>query len=80
MAEPIAASNYTAHAERFFKRARELAPSFVAVDDDSAEDWQHDNGPLGYIRIAALAWHLASLAEIGKWNEIKAILDEAEGR
>ncbi|HEY7937692.1 MAG TPA: hypothetical protein VID26_11255 [Candidatus Limnocylindrales bacterium] len=78
MAEPTSPSNYTADAERFFVRAREIVPSFVAVDDDGAEQWQDNDGPLGYIRIAALAWHLTSRAEIGKWDEVKAILDVAE--
>jgi hypothetical protein len=78
MAEPTAASNYTAAAERFFVRARFLAPSFVAVDDHGAQGWHDDDGPLGYVRMAALAWHLISLAETGKWDEIKAMFDEVE--
>lgn len=78
MAEPTHPSSYTADAERFFVRAREIVPSFVAVDDDGAESWQDEDGPLGYIRIAALAWHLASRAEMGRWDEVKAVLDEAE--
>jgi hypothetical protein len=78
MAEPTSSSNYTADAERFFARARAIVPSFIAVDDDGAGQWQDDDGPLGYIRIAALAWHLTGRAEIGKWDEVKAILDEAE--
>lgn len=78
MTEPTSPSIYTADAERFFERSRQLAPSFVTVDDHGAEDWQGDDGPLGYIRIAALAWHLARLAEMGSWDEVNAILDEAE--
>ena len=74
MTEPTSSSIYTADAERFYLRARELVPSFVAVDDGRAEDWQDDDGPLGYIRIAALAWHLTSLADVGTWDEVKAAL------
>jgi hypothetical protein len=78
MTQPTSPSNYTADAERFFVRAREIVPSFVAVDNAGAEDWRDDDGPLGYIRIASLAWHLTSRADIGKWDEVKAVLDEAE--
>jgi len=78
MAELTPAANYSADAERFFARARQLVPTFVAVDDDGAENWQDDDGPLGYIRIAALAWHLSFRAEIGAWEEIRTVLAEAE--
>jgi hypothetical protein len=71
-------SAYTPEADRFFGRVRELVPSFVAVDDRGAQDWHHDEGPLGYVRIAALAWHLSELAALDQWAEVKSVLDYVE--
>jgi hypothetical protein len=71
-------SHYTADAEAFFDRVRALLPSFVAVDDEEAEQWQDDGGPLGYIRISALARHLTVLAEQQQWAQIGPVLDDVE--
>jgi hypothetical protein len=71
-------SKYTPDAERFFRRVREQLPSFADVDDDCRDDWEDDDGPLGYIRVAALARHLTDLAGRGEWDKVKAVLDEAE--
>jgi len=71
-------SQYTPDAEAFFNRVREACPSFVRVDDDEAEEWQDDGGPLGYIRVSALARHLTQLAEHGEWGQVQVVLDDAE--
>lgn len=69
---------YSPDAEAFFQRVRAVCPSFVPVDDERAVDWQDDHGPLGYIRVAALALHLTDLAGQGHWDRIIAVLDEAQ--
>ena len=65
------ASKYTPEAERFFRRVREQVPSFAEVDDEGRDDWEDDEGPLGYIRVAALARHLTDLAGRGEWDKVK---------
>ena len=77
MSEPTA-SSYTADAERFFLRVRELLPSFEEIDEEGRDNWEDPDGPLGYIRVAALARHLTDLAGRGEWEEVKVVLDEAE--
>ena len=45
-----------------FDRLRAACPSFGQIDDGLRRDWHPDVAP-PYIRIAALAWHLAARAE-----------------
>jgi hypothetical protein len=70
----------TAEVDLFFEHARKVCPTFVAVDDAGTEDWQADDdeGPLDYLRIAALAWHLRDLVAEGRLDAIGPVLDEAE--
>jgi hypothetical protein len=58
-------------------RIREQLPSFTRVDDKGRNAWEDDEGPLGYIRVAALACHLTDLAGRGEWDKVKAVLDVA---
>ena len=78
MSSPVPESGYTPDTARFFERARALVPQFAAADDDRAKDWSGEDGPLGYIRVAALAWHLAGLADAGNWDGLEPILAEVE--
>lgn len=70
---------YTPQAEALFEAFRIACPSFVAVDDAGRPEWEEDEPePLGYIRIAALAWHLASLAAEGRLDLVRPILNLVE--
>jgi hypothetical protein len=69
---------YTADSEAFFVRVREALPSFVPIDDAGRDEWTDPDGTLGYVRIAALAWHLADVAAQGNVAEVKLVLGIAE--
>lgn len=64
--------------DELFEAFRLACPSFVPIDDAAATDWQQDPHPLGYIRIAGLAWHLARLAGDGRLDLVAPALDIAE--
>ena len=71
-------SEYTPDAEAFFMRVREALPSFARIDDAGRDDWADADGTLGYIRVAALAWHLRDLAARGDWDNVTRVLDIAD--
>ena len=76
--DPSLEPGCTPDAERFFRRARELLPSFALIDDERRPEWDDETGVLAYPRVANLAWHLADIAGRGDLESVRPILDEAE--